>query len=104
MHTLNKIIVQHSIKFYSKAWNHRNEVKHNPQKYKEFMRNWYENVIEMVQHENRPELSKYVRMQSINVDQCDAAYVVMWIKSVMAMKKKTKQEVINDIRRYMIFT
>ena len=39
MHTLNKIIVKHSIKFYSKAWNHRNEVKHNPHKYKEFVRN-----------------------------------------------------------------
>ena len=43
-------------------------------------------------------------MQEINMDQCDTAYVVIWIKGVLEMKKKTKKEVVNNIRRYMILT
>ena len=88
---LNKIIMKHSMKFYSQVWKNRNEVKHDPIKYKEFVRNWYNKVIEIVQNNNRPELSRYVWMQEINVDQYDTAYVVTWIKGVLEMKKKTKK-------------
>ena len=62
MHTLNKIIVNHSVKFYSKAQKNRNEVRHDPIKCKEFVKDWYQKVVEMVKNDNRPELNKYVRM------------------------------------------
>ena len=101
MHTLNKIIVNHSVKFYSKAWKNRNKVRHNPIKYKEFVKDWYQKVVEMVENDNRPELNKYVRMQQIDVNQCNAAYVILWIREVFKLRKKTTKEVVNDIRRYM---
>ena len=39
MHLLNKLIIKHSVIFYSEVWRHRNEVQHNPVKYKEFIYN-----------------------------------------------------------------
>ena len=39
MHEVNKLIVKYSIIFYSEAWRHRNEIKHDSNKYKEFVHN-----------------------------------------------------------------
>ena len=30
MHSINKIISKHSVKFYLEPWKHRNKVKHDP--------------------------------------------------------------------------
>ena len=40
MPILNKIIVKHSIAFYSKAWNHRNQILYKPEKYKQYIVEW----------------------------------------------------------------
>ena len=55
----------------------------------------------MVHNDNRPELTKYVRMQQIDVDQCDTAYILTWIKGVFNLRKKAKKETVNNIRRYI---
>ena len=34
---LNKIIVKHSVDFYSKAWNYCNQILHKPEKYKQYI-------------------------------------------------------------------
>ena len=83
MHTINKIIIKKSVKFYSETWRYRNEVKHDLSKHKEFVKDWCEKVIEIVRVDNRPELLKCIGMQEINVDQCDAAHVLVWIKSML---------------------
>ena len=75
MYTVNKVIIKKSVTFYSEVQKYRCEVQHNPSKYKEFVYNWYKNVKEMVENENRPEVKKYVRMQEINLEQYDIAYV-----------------------------
>ena len=100
MHTLNKIIVKHSVRFYSQAWKHRNEAKHDPSKFKEFVCEWCEKVADMVKDDNKPELSKYARTQEINAENCYAAHVVSWIKGTLEFKKKAKREAANDIRGY----
>ena len=56
----------------------------------------------MVGSENRPEVIKYVRMQEINLEQCDVAYIQQWIMGVMNMRKIAVEEIRNDIRRYFV--
>ena len=62
LHSVNKLIVKRSVIFYLEAWKHRNEVRHNPKKYKEFIHKWNHNVKEKIENDNRPEVRKYVRM------------------------------------------
>ena len=45
MRKVNKIIVKTSVLFYSKAWTHRNEMLYNPEKYKEYVVKWHNNII-----------------------------------------------------------
>ena len=102
MHTINKIIVKSSVMFYSEAWRHRNEMKHKPEAYKEFVKLWYSNVREMIERDNRPEVLRYARMQELDLDRCDSAYIVMWIKTILKMRKKAKKVVLQDIRQFLM--
>ena len=86
MHTINKMIIKHSVKFYSEAWRHRNKIRHDPVKYKEFIIKWYHNVNEMIKEDNRPEVLKYARMQQLDLDQTEVAYIRQWIIGVMNMR------------------
>ena len=69
------MIIKHSIKFYSEAWRYRNEIRHDPVKYKEFIIKWYHNVNKMIKEDNRQEVLKYVRMQQFDLDQTDVVYI-----------------------------
>ena len=100
MHTINRIIVKSSVTFYSEAWKHRNEVRYKPELYKEFVKSWYRNVCEMVEKDNRPEVTRFVKRQELDLNNCDSAYIVEWIKKVMHMRKKAKKEVLSNIRQY----
>ena len=70
---INKIIVKHSVLLYAKAWRHRNKVMHDPAKYWLFIIDWYKNVVELIEWDNRPKMYKYLQAQRLNVDQCDGA-------------------------------
>ena len=94
------MIIKHSVKFYSEVWRHRNEIRHDPVKYKEFIIKWYHNVNEMIKEDNRPEVLKYARMQQLDFDQTEVAYIRQWIIGVMNMRKLAKVEKRNDIRQY----
>jgi len=100
IHTLNKLIIKQSITFYSEAWRHRNQVRHNPGKYREFMHNWYKNVKEMIEKDNHLEMLKYVRIQELRLEQCNVAYVQQWIIGILNMRRIVTEEKSNDIRRY----
>ena len=54
----------------------------------------------MVERDNLPEVLRFVRIQQLDLKRCDSAYIVVWIKSVMQMRKKAKTEVLRDIRQY----
>ena len=53
---------------YSEAWRHRNEIRHDPVKYKEFVCDWYNKVNEMIKGDNRPEVLKYTRIQALDLE------------------------------------
>ena len=57
---INKIIIKQSVLFYAKAWKHRNEVMHDPAKYCLFVIDWYKNVVESIERDNKPEMHKYL--------------------------------------------
>ena len=75
-------------------------MKYNPSKFKEFVCEWHKKVVNIVKLDNRPKLLKCMRMQEINVENCDAAYVVSWIKGTLEFRKKAKREAANIIRGY----
>ena len=67
--------------------------------YKTFVSEWHCRIIE---NENRPKLKKYTRMQRIQVEQCDAAYIRYWNLNVLKIRRITKKEKFNNIRRLFI--
>ena len=73
---------------------------HDPDKYRSFVIKQYKKVVESIERDNRPQMYKYLRVQRINVDQCDGVYIRYWILSVMKIKKITEIEKLNDIRRF----
>ena len=75
MKRINKIIVKRSVHYYSKAWKHRNEMLHNPEKYQYYMIEWYKNVINLIKHCNKPELCMYARAYKIDIDKCSTSYI-----------------------------
>ena len=62
MKKVNKIIVKHSVMFYSKAWVHRNEILHDNEKYHEHIVKWYNNLVKEVENGDKPSVKRYVRM------------------------------------------
>ena len=100
---VNKIIVRNSVRFYSAAWKQRNDTLHSPENYKMFVTNWYENIIDLINRENRPEMKRYLRQQEIDVQRCDVSYIRHWILGALKMRKITREEKVNDIRRYFVF-
>ena len=65
---MNKIIIKHSVKFYSEAWKHRNKVKHDTEKFNEFAMKWLKNAREIIANDNRPEMLQCVRMNQLNAE------------------------------------
>ena len=51
---INKIIVKQSVLFYTEVQKYRNEVMHDPDKYRLFVIKWYEKVVESIERDNRP--------------------------------------------------
>ena len=100
MHSINKIVIKQSVIFYAEAWKHRNEIKHDPEKCRPFVIDWYNKVVELIENDNRPEMNKYLRAQRLNVQACDNACIRQWIISSMDMRKKAKKERTIDIRRF----
>ena len=97
MLAINKILIKHSVIFYAEAWNHRNEMMHRPEYYKPFVTQWNENVKEMIMSSNRPKMKKYMRIQELNTENGDAAYIRQWILSSIEMFK------ISSTKNLMIF-
>ena len=99
-HVLNKLIIKQSVLFYAEAWKHRNKALHNPDNYWTHAIAWCNKVVESIESDNRPEMRKYLRSQRIDVDRCDSACMRYWILGANEMRKKTKREIMNDIRQY----
>ena len=97
MHVLNKIIMKHSVRFYSEAWTHRNEVRHEPAKYKEFVIRWYENVKNMGENDDKSDIRRYVQAQEIDIERCDSAHIRQWIIDLLKIRRIAKTEIRNNI-------
>ena len=57
---VNKIIVNNSVKFYSKEWIYRNEVFHKPEAYRVHVINWHQRLRKELIEGNRLELRRHV--------------------------------------------
>ena len=73
---------------------------HDPDKYKLFVIEQYKNIKDMIMRENRNEIKRYVRIQDLNVETCDALYIRSQILGALKMRKITKEETVNNIRQY----
>ena len=99
---INKIIVKQSVLFYTKAQRYRNEVMHDLAKYSLFVIDWYKNVVESIEQDNKPEIHKYLQVQRLNIDQYDGAYIRQRVLSTMKMRKIAEVERVNNIRRFFV--
>ena len=45
------------------------------EKYYSFVIDWYKNIVESIERDNKSEMHKYLLSQRIHVDQCDRAYI-----------------------------
>ena len=100
MKRINKAIAKLSVKFYSEAWNHRNEMLHSPEKHREYVTEWHENVVKKIEIDNKPEMIKYLRMQRLDVRNCSNGCIRNWNMIAMKMNMKARQAVLHDIRNY----
>lgn len=103
MKKLNKILVKHSVMFYSKAWVHRNEILHDTEKCREHTLTWYNNLVVAVENGDKPSVKRYVRMQRLDTEKCETSYIRLWIETTAKMLKEAKKEMVNDIRNYFSF-
>lgn len=100
MKKMNKIIVKCSVTFYSKAWMHRNEIMHNTDKCKECVVEWHKRIVNKIESGNKPSMRRYLRMQKIDANKCDASCMQLWNETTMKMFKQAKKENENNIRNY----
>ena len=98
MHAANKLIIKRSVEFYSKAWKHRCDVSHGANKCKEFVHNQHKNVKEKIEKEHKPKVVEHVRMQEIDLEQCDVAHAWQQTLGVLNIRKIAKEEKRNDVR------
>lgn len=103
MKKLNKILVKHSVMFYSKVWVHRNEILHDTEKCREHTLTWYNNLVVAVENGDKPSVKRYVRMQRLDTEKCETSYIRLWIETTAKMLKEAKKEMVNDIRNYFSF-
>ena len=100
MTKLNQIIIKQSVLFYSKAWNHRNEILHTPEKYREYVVEWNERIIQKIELGKKPEMIKYLRAYPLDISRCTNSYIRRWNLAAHEFYKKAKDEVVSDIRNY----
>ena len=62
MKRVNKIIIKHSMLFYSKVWKNRNDVLHDTGRYREHVVDWYQRLLEEIEKSNKPSMRKYARL------------------------------------------
>lgn len=100
MRKMNKIIVKCSVTFYSKAWIHRNEMLHNTEKYREFVIEWHNRIVNKIEQGRKTNMKRHVRNQKIDVSKCDTGCMKLWNESTMKMMREAKDESENDMRNY----
>ena len=97
MHEINKIIARHSVKFYSKAWKHRNDIMHDLVKHTSFVIDQYKKIKDLILAENRADMKKYLRAQELDVKKCDTACIRHQNVSTLKKRKVIKEEKVSDI-------
>ena len=102
MKEINRILVRQSVEYYSEAWKQRNDLLHDPNYYKQYIVDWYNNVKNMITNEERMQVQTYLRTQPVDVNCCDASYIKSWILGILQMRKIVKESKRNDIRKYFL--
>ena len=100
MRKANKMIAKLSVVFYSKVRMQRNEMLYNNRKYREYVIEWYSNLVEAIEKGSKPSMKKYVRKQKLEVEKCDTSYIRLWNVTTTKMMKEAKDEKVNNIRNY----
>ena len=97
---MNKVVVKISMTFYSKAWQHQNEVLHDNRKYREYVIEWHRQLNDKIEKGHKLNMKKYVRMQKLDIKKCDTGYIELWNISTTNMMKNAVEEKVNNIRNY----
>ena len=72
---MNKVVVKISVTFYSKVWQHQNEVLHDNGKYSKYVIEWHRQLNDEIEKGYKLNMKKYARMQKLDVKKCDTGYI-----------------------------
>ena len=100
MKKINKIVVKHSVIFYSEAQMHRNEMLHDSGKCREFVLEWHNKLVEKIEKGSKPTMRTYIRKQKLNLEKCDTSYIRLQNTSMTKMMRNAIEERVNDIWNY----
>ena len=67
------------------------------------MTEWYNRIIQDIESRNRPEMKKYLQAQCLNLENCSSSYIKKWNITTIDIMKRTKKEVVSDIRNFFAF-
>ena len=100
MKKMNKVIVKHSVIFYSSTWVYRNKILYDEETYWAYLIDWHKRIVEEAERGDKPSIRRYVRMQKLNIEKSETSYIRLWNESTVKMMKNAKKEPVNDIRNY----
>ena len=63
---------------------------HKPEVYRKFVIEQYNNIKQMIEKGNKPEIRKYLRNYDIIIENCDSACIYKWNVDAQAIDKNTK--------------
>ena len=100
MDQINKLIIKHSVVFYSKAWKNRNKVIQSCRRHRECAVDEDKQLREEIEQGNKPSMRKCVRMQQLCLDKSNTGYIRLWNILTTKMIRNEKDEQVNSIRNY----
>ena len=97
---VNKILVKHCVQFYKECWDHRNEIKHDPQAQRERAIKWYRNMKTHIERNEPMQVKLFMIKNNIEIDRSRTETILQVIYNVKKMIQKIERLPNMDIRRY----
>ena len=66
------------------------------------MTEWYNKIVQDIESGNRPEMKKYLQAQHLNLENWSSSYIKKWNITTMDIMKRTKKEVVSNIRNSFV--
>ena len=98
--SVNKILVKHCVNFYEECWDHRNEIKHNPNMQRERAIRWHKKLKIDVERNQPMQVKLFTQRNRIDVERCRTENIMQWICNTKKMTQKIEKLPNTDMCRF----